>query len=560
MSISLYNGMFVAPLDAPYAQKLVEACWRTSSSFYYTDDVSRLLPVIEYADDALVEKLLGARCDYSASVATEPSGKYEIPLPEGKALFGYQAADVEYILDRPSTLLAEDAGLGKSAIMIAVANTMQAKRILIICPSVAKYNWMLKEWPKWTTLNHLSIGVAESKFYPDTDVIIINYDILDRHKKALQQVEWDLLIVDESHRVKNKDAMRTQMVLGGTRAASEEEAAKLCAVPMKRRGRYKVPALNAKKRIFASATPMNRPKDLWTMVRECDPKGLGRDEVAFYKRYCAWRKTPFGIYIDGADNLKELGALMRARFMVRHDPEEVLDLPPLREEIFLLPPVKIVLSEEEAFVHDNIDALLNLAAASGSNLSTDSTTEQFLRLIGDAIIDNVSLIGKPEFQPLFSKFAEIRKQTGVAKVPDAVSFIKDISDDLNTPVVVFGYHREVMEELKKAFPDSAMVVGGMSSKDRSAQVDMFQEGRVNVFLGNIDAAGEAITLTRSQLLVCVEPDWRGTAMIQMRKRIHRITQNQPCSCYYLASANSFDAYVADKGFSKMANIKETLDL
>lgn len=560
MGFTVVDGLFVAPIDAPYAEELRKACWRSDGQKFYTDELDRVAAVIKYADPSLIEKLMSVPSSYAQSMATEGSGTVEVSVPDGKTLFGYQIADVEFILARHSTLLAEDAGLGKSAIMITVANTLKAKSILIICPAVAKYNWLLKEWPKWTTQPELTIGVAEGNFYPDTDVVIINYDILLRHQAKLTEKTWDYLIVDESHRIKNKDAKRTKAVLGGTMKLKDAEAAALNAVASRKKGYHKLPEIPSKKRVFASATPMNRPKDLWTMAEACDPEGLGNNWMNFHRRYCAMKKTPFGWDINGADRLPELGAIMRSTFMVRHDPQEVLDLPPLREELFLLPPVEIIIEEEEQFVHDNIDALLGLAAATGKNLTAESSTEQFLKLIGEAVIDNVKQIGEPEFKPLFSKFALIRKATGVAKVPHIVNFVKDISDDLERPIVVFGYHREVMEQLRDHFPGAALVIGGMSSKSRDLEVDRFQSGETNIFLGNIDAAGEAITLTRANLLAFGEMDWRGTAMVQARKRIHRITQDQPCSAYYLAAANSFDAYVADRGFAKMEHIKETLDL
>jgi SNF2 family DNA or RNA helicase len=114
--------------------------------------------------------------------------------------------------------------------------------------------------------------------------------------------------------------------------------------------------------------------------------------------------------------------------------------------------------------------------------------------------------------------------------------------------------------LKKAFPSAAYIIGGMTAKARDAEVDKFETGETNTIIGNIDAAGESITLTRSRLLAFAEMDWRGTQMIQARKRIHRITQSRECSGFYLASANSFDALVAESAFEKMENIKETLDI
>jgi Superfamily II DNA/RNA helicases, SNF2 family len=246
--------------------------------------------------------------------------------------------------------------------------------------------------------------------------------------------------------------------------------------------------------------------------------------------------------------------------MVRHDLNKVLDLPPLREDIFLLPPVKIVLDEETEFVHSNIDALLNLSIAMGQPLSQGDSPDKFLRLIGAAILENVSLIGHPDFQPLFSKFAEIRKKTGLAKLPYVIDLIREKTDDCIIPVVAFGYHREFMQGLKTAFPDFSYVVGGMSSKKRKDEVTRFQNGETPGFLGNIDAAGEAITLTRASLAIFGEMDWRGTQMVQARKRIHRISQTQSCQILFACAARSFDAYVAEQAFEKMRNMKETLDL
>lgn len=559
MSITFEDGVFVAPPDAPYAEELKAAFWRHNERRWYTEDLERVLPVAQYLSDDLLKKLQGAQQDssYDMSVALEPSADFTVPVPAGRQLFPYQLASAEFIDKHPNTLLAEDAGMGKSAIMLAVANKNNYKRILILCPAVAKFNWLEKEWKKWSTLTHLSIGVAEGSEWPNTDVVIINYDILQRHKRAIQAIAWDYLIVDESHRIKNIEAKRTIFVLGGTMKLKEEDA--VYYQKSRKKGYYKIPPIVANKRVFASATPMNRPKDLWTICLACDPQGLGSNWMTFHRRYCDLKKTPFGQDINGSSNLAELGARMRSKFMVRHNPDEVLNLPPLREEIFLLPPVKVILTEEENFVHDNIDALLNLAKRTGdTEIGPNSSAEAFLRLIGEVSVNNMSIVGEPDFKPLFSKFALIREQTGIAKVPYVAQFVRDITDDLSLPIVVFAYHRSVMELLREEFPESAYIIGGMKAEARNDQVDLFQEGKVNVFLGNIDAAGEAITLTRASLLVFAEWDWRGTAMIQARKRIHRISQDQPCTVYYTASAKSFDSLVADSALEKMENIKQTL--
>jgi SWI/SNF-related matrix-associated actin-dependent regulator 1 of chromatin subfamily A len=546
--IYVADELFRAPTSAPYAAELDKAGWRVQFDEWVTEDVDKVIPFIEHFSPELHMTLFGGSASKEHDLVLKPDAPNEP--------FDYQIEDVNFILNHEATLLAEDAGLGKSLIMIVTMNTMDAKNVLLICPAVAKYNWALKELPKWSSQS-LSVGVVEGDEWTDTDVVIINYDILERHKRRIRERKWDLLICDESHRLKNKDAKRTKLVFGGTakfpEAVAAEQGFKLAG---KKQGVYTIDPIVAPKRIFATATPLNRPKDLWTICKECDPHGLGKDWFKFHRRYCAMVKTPFGWDINGADNLQELGARMRDRFMVRHD--NPIDLPPFREQVFLLPPVKVVLGEEEQFVQENLDALLNLGKRLGRKLTEDSPTEEFLRVLGEGYIEHAHLIGEPEFKVMFSKFALVREQTGLGKVPAVVEFIKDKSEDGEIPLVCFGYHRSVMQELIKKFPGCSYVIGGMPSKRRQEMVDRFQDGETNYFFGNVDAAGEAITLTRARLGCFAEMDWRGTAIIQARKRIHRIGQVNPVSVYYLCAAKSFDHYVSETAVEKMQNIYETL--
>lgn len=558
--IKLHENTFYAPVNVPYAQDLYIAGWAKTDEYYYTTDIQRVAKFAEHFSPELMAKVSAGAESYRESIALKPSEGFDPPVPDALKLYEFQKADVEYILKRNSTLLAEDAGLGKSAIMTVVANALKAKSVLVVCPAIAKYNWAKKEWPKWSTLD-LRVGIVEANDWPENaDVVIINYDILYRHKKKIQERVWDYLIVDESHRIKNIEARRTVMVLGGAVKQLKKDALEAGGEQIGGGRRYRYPSIRAKKRVFATATPLNRPIDLWTICETCDPKGLGRDREAFVNRYCAPKMTEFGRDEKGADNLNELGALMRAAFMVRHKPEEVLGLPPLREDIYLLSPIQAIVRMEEQFVHDNIDALMALAAKQGrKDLNETSSAREFLRIVGEAILNNVTMLGEPEFLPVFTEYSRIRKETGIAKVPAVIDYIDETTADGEIPLVVFGYHREVLLALKEHYPEAACIIGGMSSKARNEQVDRFQGGDTNLFLGNMDAAGEAVTLTRANLLTFAELDWRGTALIQARKRIHRISQEKPCFVTYLCAADSFDSILYEKGFEKIENIIGTLD-
>ena len=196
----------------------------------------------------------------------------------------------------------------------------------------------------------------------------------------------------------------------------------------------------------------------------------------------------------------------------------------------------------------------------GKTVSEETSPEEFMRIIGEAVIENVKIIGDPVMQVVFTQFAKVREATGLAKVPHIIDYVKLKSDDGAIPVVVYGYHKKVMAALHEAFNDWSFVVGGMTAKRRAEEVRRFQEGETPGFLGNYDAAGESITLTRSNYLIAAELDWRGTQTLQVFKRIKRFTQTRKSYADILCSAKSFDALMAERCLEKIRNIELTLDM
>jgi len=217
-------------------------------------------------------------------------------------------------------LIADEMGVGKTLQAIGVANmTKGLKRVLIIPPATVKVNWK-REWEKWSTHPNLTVGYCEGDHNPQTDVLICNYDIVNRHIDYFHAVDWDILILDESHYLKNDKSGRTKFILGG-----------------KDRGGRKHKPIAAKRRLFLSATPITvRPIDLWTTCQACDPEGLGKSWWNFVHRYCDAKDGGFGLDTSGASNLEELQFKMRSKFMIRRSRRDVFgEIDPKPQRVFL---------------------------------------------------------------------------------------------------------------------------------------------------------------------------------------------------------------------------------
>ena len=230
------------------------------------------------------------------------SADITVPAPKGLAYLGYQLAGVAYAQERSSTLIADEMGLGKTIQAFGLINLDKTiANVLVVCPASLKLNWS-REAKKWLT-RPLKVSIANGAFQPG-GLVIVNYEQVKKYRAQIDAVQWDLLIIDEAHYLKNAKADRTAAVLG-----------RWDKVPAKI-----VRPIQAARKLFLTGTPiLNRPEELWTLLQAIDKRGLGANWKAFHLRYCAAHQTRYGWDVSGASNLDELQAKLRSE---RDDPPD----------------------------------------------------------------------------------------------------------------------------------------------------------------------------------------------------------------------------------------------
>lgn len=431
--------------------------------------------------------------------------------------FDYQIEGINILKHREKTLLADEMGLGKTVQAIGVINHYASERfikaekplnVLIICPANLKYNW-LKELKIWSTYNPLYLGIVNGSKYPDNkDTIIINYDIVSRHKDRILETEWDYLILDEAHYLKNPKSARTKAVLG-----------------------VRGDGIKAKRTIALTGTPApNRPIELYPLLHYLDSETFN-SEIAFAKRYCnAKRVQTFNPRtkrweprwdFSGASNLEELNRMLRGGLMIRRLKKDVLkDLPPKMRQVI---EIDIPLSKEEK----------RLSELTKAHISGALTTTQFNTAVEE--LTEASAIP-------FLTLSKICKETAIRKIPYVISHIKDCLEGANK-LVVFCFHVEMIEALRKEFRNISVVFSGSTSKaQKLVAINSFQTDKaVRVFIGNIKAAGVGITLTASSNLIMAESSWVPGDMTQAEDRVHRIGQNEKVLIQHIVLKGSTDA-------------------
>lgn len=525
------------PKNAGFRWNPDEKIWWTS----YDDNALRLRDVADEPTRAKLDAIVAEReAALDASRATD--AEIDVPAPAGLEYLPFQRAGIAYAMERNSVLFADEMGLGKTIQAIGLVNADPSlKRILVICPASLKINWR-REFERWSVRGH-TVGILMPKDteLPKADVVIINYDILTRHRALLRSVEWDLLICDEAHYMKNNKAQRTKEVMGRN---------------VRKEGRWiQDPApIPARRVAFLTGTPIvNRPIESWTLLHKLAPETF-KSWKYYTSRYCAAYNNGWGMDLSGASNLEELQDKARASCMIRRKKSEVLtELPPKRRQVIEMPAngcAKLIQQERETWKKQE-EALQELRVRVELAKASDDPQDY-----ADAVHELRQAVGVA-----FTEMSRVRHETAVAKAPMVVEHVKDAIEG-NGKVLVFAHHRDVVKILVEGLAEYGVVsVTGDTPMDaRQEAVDAFQtDDSIKVFVGNIMAAGVGLTLTASSYVVFAELDWVPGNMSQAEDRTHRIGQVNSVLIQHLVLEESLDALMAQRLVEKQAVIDRALD-
>jgi hypothetical protein len=311
--------------------------------------------------------------------------------------------------------------------------------------------------------------------------------------------------------------------------------------------------IKAKRRVFLTGTPIvNRPIELWPIVRALDPQGLGKSWFAYTNRYCGAVQTRYGVDVSGASNLDELQTKLRATCMVRRLKSEVLtDLPPKVRQVIEIPAAgmeSLVATERAQYAQHRgeIERLQAEAEALREQGGVDyaEAVEKLQEATGAA----------------FTEMSKIRHELALAKLPHVIEHVEAALENVDK-VVVMCWHHDVVQALTQHFGRAAVEVSGkVAIADRQAAVERFQTDKTcRVFVGTIKAAGVGLTLTASSTVIFAELWWVPGDISQAEDRCHRIGQTDSVLVQHLVVDGSLDATQAKTIVEKQDVIDRALD-
>lgn len=448
--------------------------------------------------------------------------------------FDFQIEGIGELVSRDAVLLADQMGLGKTIQVAQALRHLDSIRkplsALVVCPASAKSTWR-KELQVWGDYRDDQIYIISGKkddIPKGKSIYVINYDIVEAHRFWIHAMPWDVVILDEGHYLKNKKTKRTLALFGG-RATTPQG--------------YEVwPALEAKRKYVLTGTPiLNRPIEIYLLLHWLDPIGWSR-AWDFTTKFCDVKITPFGRDTTGASNLDLLQLRLKRTVLVRRLKKDVLpDLPAKWRQIISVDPDKAtakVLKAERTLLHRITKS------------SQPLSDQEFADL----------MCGLKKHKIAFEEMSALRASLAEAKSDLVIEHLKKAVNSVGK-VVVFVHHTVLADAIAKAFEgECAVLTGKTPSNKRQKVVDQFQEDKdCRLFIGNIQAAGTAITLTASSHVVFAELSWVPGEMAQAEDRLHRIGQEDNVTIQYLVVDGSIDARMAELLIQKQQVIEGALD-
>lgn len=384
---------------------------------------------------------------------------------------------------------------------------------------------------------------------PDVQQTVATLTALLTHNEtfeALMARKWDVVVIDEVHMLKSKDAARTHACYGywdkdkkATVPGLADRAGRLWAL---------------------TGTPIpNRPVEAHSTLSKLAPQEFGNWK-RFVERYCDGHQewvthSKQAWVVDGASRLDELQERLRSTVMIRRLKEEVLkELPAKRRQVIVLPPNgsgKVVDAENAAFAahEDGIaraEAEMALAAASDDAQAYARAAAKLTQ----------------NYTVAFTECSAARHAVALAKVPAVVEHVKNMLESGVKKIVVWAHHRDVedalMDELAEYHP--VMLRGGDSNADKDAAITTFQnDPECRVFVGAIAAAGVGITLTAASTECFSELSFVPGEVTQCEDRCHRVGQKDNVLVQHLVFDGSMDAKMVKTLIAKQAVADAALD-
>jgi len=473
----------------------------------------------------------------SACMALPPP--IAVTVPEGRELMQHQARLLAAASAGHRTfLLADEPGLGKTAQALLAAQVANAFPLLAVVPNVVKANWA-REAALWTPARSVTVIHGDGESVDGfADIVVVNYEVLDRHVDWLGTHGFRGMVVDEAHYIKNKKSQRSQNVI---------------EVSERVRRRVTGPLLMA-----LTGTPLvNDIEDfqaIWEFLGWIEGRRPGRALMAALE-HIGLTPADHKFYPAARSAVVDLGIVRRRKVDVATDipARRIADLPVELEGAA----GRSIRDAESRLAKRLVGRYQAALEHRRGGAVAEGIDDELVRRVAEREVAEGG-----EATDGDNVFTMVRK-IGQAKAELAADYAAQLARSVDK-VVFFARHLDVLdaaeEVLARRHIRTTTIRGGQSSTARQEAIDAFvNDSEVGIIICSLTAAGVGINLQVASNVVLAELSWTNAEQSQAIDRVHRIGQREPVTAWRIIAAQTIDAKIAELIDAKAGLAARALD-
>ncbi len=417
-------------------------------------------------------------------------------------LLPYQLDGIAFVTSSGRAVLADDMGLGKTPQGVGAAEMLARevgiRKVLVVCPASLKSQWKNEIHRFCDRDAQLVTGPNANRhqqYGRDCFFTICNYEQVLRDILAIEQVKWDLIILDEGQRIKNWESKTARVIKG----------------------------LRSPYALVLSGTPLeNRLEDLYSVVQFIDQRRLGPGFRFFNQHRVVDEKGK----VLGYKNLESLRENLRPILLRRTRDSVKLELPPRTTEI-----VRITPTDEQLAMHG---AHMQVVAAT---VRKRFLTEMDLLRLRMALLmcrmsaDSTFLVNKEA--PGFSSKLEHLEQ-----------LLDDLFAEEGRKVILFSEWTTMLDLIEPLLAARKLhyvrLDGSVPQKKRQELVHEFQTSAECKLFITTNAGSTGLNLQAANTVINVDLPWNPAVLEQRIGRAHRMGQTQPVQVYVLVTEGTLE--------------------
>ncbi|MGN1208967.1 MAG: DEAD/DEAH box helicase, partial [Duodenibacillus sp.] len=391
-------------------------------------------------------------------------------------------------------ILADDMGLGKTVQAIALlAARAKAGPQLVVMPTAVLNNWEaeLARFAPGLRVRVLNREDREelTRTLEAGDVVLSTYGVLAIEIERLKAVDWQSVVLDEAHTVKNRTTKTSKAVM----------------------------QLSAQCRVLLTGTPLqNRLSEIWNLFEFANPGLLGS-----YDDFVEHFITP--VEVHHSKTVQRRLKRLVAPFILRRTKAEVLDELPEKTELT----IRVPLTDDERALYETLRQSASNRLESGE-INPIQALAELTRL---------------RLAACHPKLVNPALTFASSKTAAFLDLAAELIESGHRALVFsqFTSHLALIRpELEKRGIPHLYLDGGMSAATRAELVKAFQQGDAPLFLISLKAGGTGLNLTAADYVIHLDPWWNPAIENQASDRAYRIGQERPVTIYRLIAEGTIE--------------------